>query len=258
MDSLKNIMFVDVRGFTGWLNSLGSANEMALDLIRHLYRQFNKKHFEYKKFLGDGVMVFSKASTTERGTKRDLIKLIAITNNTVDEFNKKRKEIESGLGVDCSTLGLGFGIAKGPINVINIPGESILEHVGERINLAARLCSLAKPSGIVVDRESFSSIPTEHEDLFSEKEVKKIAGFSERRVWVSHDVHIDNAHETFETTEKLTEVHVTGLCTSKGELLLAKRADSRDIFRWTPMSRHSLLGFKRHRGPPFCFRFAGL
>ena len=34
--------------------------------------------------------------------------------------------------------------------------------------------------------------------------------------------------------------------------------DAEVSVRWTPMSRHSLLGFKRHRGPPFCFRFAGL
>lgn len=98
------------------------------------------------------------------------------------------------------------------------------------MNLAARLCSIARPHGIVIDRESFNSLPDEYEEKYAEREIRKISGFSERRVWISREVHIDDGHESFESLEKLVEVHVTGLCTHQGKLILAKRGVSRDIY----------------------------
>jgi 8-oxo-dGTP pyrophosphatase MutT (NUDIX family)/class 3 adenylate cyclase len=229
VNGINNIMFIDIRGFTGWFNRVGLANAVAAPLLHNLYSQI-KPHFTYTKFLGDGAMVLSKGQTTENGSKEDLLNLLDITKNISSEFSRKKLEISRGVGVDCDSLNLGFGIAKGLVGVIDLPDLEVAEFIGERIGLAARLCSHARPFGVIIDRESFRSLPTAYENEFFESEIKKIAGFSERRVWVSRDVSIDNGYESFESVEKLVEIHVTGLCTHKSKLLLAQRGANRDIY----------------------------
>lgn len=230
MHGLKNIMFVDVRGFTAWCNRVGLANVAGTPLLQHLYQIISSSDFEYWKFLGDGAMVFAPAQISENGSKDDLRKLLKITAALTEEFDQKKIEVSNGYGFDCKSLKLGFGFAKGLVAAIEISGLRLTEYIGDRVNLAARLCSVARPSGIVIDRESFSTLPDELQDKYAAREIKKISGFSERRVWVSEDVIIDDKYESFESLEKLAEVHVTGLCTHQGKLLLAKRGPNRDIY----------------------------
>jgi hypothetical protein len=111
MNGMKNIMFIDVRGFTGWCNRVGLANAAGVPRLHHLYKII-RSEFEYTKFLGDGAMVFNPAQTTEDGSKEDLRKLLKLISGITEEFDRKKIEISSGYGFDCRALNLGFGIAK--------------------------------------------------------------------------------------------------------------------------------------------------
>jgi 8-oxo-dGTP diphosphatase len=174
-------------------------------------------------------MTLSTAKTTEGGSKDDLANVLNSLRDINRIFEKTKNGVSCSHGIDCYGLKLGFGITKGLVGTVKLDELGIEEYLGERINLASRLCSLARPSGIIVDRESFPEIPFEFSDNFVGDEIKYISGFRERRVWLSREVKLDPNFESFESMEKNIEVHVTGLCFKKGMVLLAKRSSNRDI-----------------------------
>lgn len=222
----KAIVFIDIRNFT-------LASERA-DFVK-IMQKFISSYYDiiqqefpdsFIKFLGDGAMI--------------LCDELGITN-ILDRCTNIRKEFHSllnqykGIGLDLN-LELGFGVssASNPSEIdykLSNKHISLLDYLHTRINMASRLCSLARPHGIIIHQESFSELDEKYVSNFASKQFKGIKGFdskNELRCWVENTIEDDKLPVT-EVITLNNEVHITGLCFYEGKLVLWKRADSRNI-----------------------------
>jgi hypothetical protein len=224
------ITFVDIRGFTTWSEKT-KAFLYVEEFIDSFYQEIqNLFQGSYTKPLGDGLMIVQEIQEQSLEIREDFLqsilgKIVTI-NNWFDayclNFSKK---------YGFSThLKLGWGIASGAVKKIS--REDLTDYLGSDINRASRLCSIARPYGVVVDRENFPNIPSSFSDNFYEQN-RKLEGIPDDvLVYVTQEIQ-----EQFLPREKkreYPEVHVTGICIKEeGEnlsVLLAKRDESRDLF----------------------------
>lgn len=166
--------------------------------------------------------------TTERLLKDLLGEAVKCIQWTDNEFGKicKQLSIEHGSQVP---LRLGWGITKGHIKNA---GD---DYIGSDINKSARLCSIARPFGIVVDRDDFPVLPQFGKRFTSTfvPQVRRLKGLHELiNVWVTKE--IASQFVTREDLRETPEVHVAGLCFKKENGivlgLVSKRAANRRLF----------------------------
>ena len=226
------IIFVDVRGFTSWAENvdvfpfLDKFSTKFYNILNDIF----KDHII--KTLGDGALIINRLPKIEDDDHKFLQTLIKETlkriNNAEKKFNKLCKELSRRYGSSIP-LSLGWGVTKGWIKPIN--GDFI----GAEINKSARLCGIARPKGIVIDKDDFPVIPRMPKSitiqLFEQK--RKLKGINnEINVWVSKE--IANQFITRENIRLTPEVHVAGICIKEehGSLkaLIAKRNDNRKLF----------------------------
>ena len=231
MSASKTIIFVDIRGFTRACQRSDlvlSINEFLDSFYSLLDACFPSAA---RKFLGDGAMLVSDMSDPEE--------ILASIEKSRREFADLRSSFSQDIGVDID-MELGFGVSRG--TVITLQRQSreaniaIHDFVSPRINLAARLCSLARPSGIVLHKESFPDLPSSVQSSFDLTVFKDIPGLETQdvRCWVEKGVVF--ANKTRSRVEALNvEVHVTGLAFRDGKLLLCERGERREIdpLRWS-------------------------
>jgi class 3 adenylate cyclase len=250
------IIFVDVRGFTAWSESINVFHELDR-FVTHFYTLIAQSFPSdsgkpYIKPLGDGAMiVFPFEDNTQ----------VTTFNAKLSEILKAIRKVERDFSALCdqfagtsgkrTPLLLGWGITRGPVR--EIPKG---DYIGAAVNTAARLCDAARPAGIVIEADNFRKLPrNEKAHFFSEK--RKLSGVNEPvNVWVT-----DSIHTQFVPREKLRhapEVHVAGLCVreerSTLKALLARRAPYRKLYpgKWEgcggqlAWSESFYAGVKRH------------
>lgn len=228
---IKSIVFVDIRGFTK-----ACENAPLLIAIKKLLTKFFliiEKHFyeDEKKYLGDGAMII-----TSKPIEVILNKIYTIRNDFTNIMNKFKNDI----GVNTE-LNLGIGITKGALIEIDrriMDFLSIKDYVSPRINLSARLCSFAKPFGIIIHKESFNELPNKYKEDFSLTVIKNVPGLENQvdlRCWVERSIDILEKDDV--RIQKLNiEAHVTALVfNQEGKLLLCKRSKDREILplKWS-------------------------
>lgn len=148
------ILFSDIRGFTSFSENhspdfvIKQLNSL-LELQAHIIEQFDG---DIDKFVGDEIMAIFKDPLT---AVRCAIKMVS----EVAKYNKLNQTDQF----------IGIGINTGEVVTGNIGSEKRLEYavIGDTVNLAARLCSLAKKSMVIISESSYN--------IVKEKiEVKKI------------------------------------------------------------------------------------
>ena len=224
------VVFGDARGFTAWADK----NDVFafIDQFGRALQMLLSKTFKgwYIKHLGDGAMMIKEINekTTERLLKTLLTDAAKCIHETDKEFNKlcKQLSVEHGSQVP---LRLGWGITKGHIKNA---GD---DYIGSDINKSARLCSIARPFGIVVDRDDFPVLPSFGKNLALTfvPQARKLKGLHESvNVWVTKE--IASQFVTREDLRETPEVHVAGLCFKKENgnvfALVSKRASNRSLF----------------------------
>ena len=105
----------------------------------------------------------------------------------VNNVTRKFKSVCSSFYLKYSLkadLVLGWGFVRGVVKKISN------DYVGSNVNKAARLCNVARPTGVVLDAEDFPKIP-DIAGVFTKQEIelKGIAG--KTKVWVSKEVEIE-------------------------------------------------------------------
>lgn len=102
---------------------------------------------------------------------------------------------------------------------------------GHNLNKCARLCSEARPFGVVVDADDFSEVPKERPLV---RQVRRLRGIGEVRVWVTPEIATQFIPR--ERLRETPEVHVAGMCLTEAgtdhgiRVLLARRAVDRQLF----------------------------
>lgn len=218
------IIFLDMRGFT----RLAERAEVALAMEDFLdpFYSLLMEYFQGSsiKYLGDGAMVLIK--------EQELDSILENIFSLRQRFDKQWQSFTEKRGIEAYT-GLSFGVARGPVLQISQntqdPTISLFDYVGSRINLASRLCSFARPQGIVVHRESFPNLPIQYEEVFNAAVFKNIPGLEKKdvRCWVEKTVEMPMDDGAIQLMK--TEVHVSGLAFRDGKLLLCQRGPKREI-----------------------------
>ena len=147
-------IFGDLRGFTAF--SAGAEPDVLIDVLREYYEAIGAVIARHEatliRFAGDGVMVLVNApvrcdNPAQRGVRLaiDMQAAVQALANTWHAGGR--------------AMGFGVGIAMGPVTVGTLGGHGRLDYtaIGNAVNLASRLCSLATDTQILVD-----PVVTEH------------------------------------------------------------------------------------------------
>ncbi|MCB1210704.1 MAG: adenylate/guanylate cyclase domain-containing protein, partial [Verrucomicrobiales bacterium] len=148
-----SILFCDIRGYTAMTVGRDPAEVIAI-LNQHmgaLTQVVYRWHGVITQFAGDAVMVVFGAPTARGNDAENAVRCAWEMLAARESLNR-----DSPL-----PLGIGIGVASGPVVAGCIGAENRADYtvVGERVNLAARLCSVAGAGEVVVDETTRGAVP---------------------------------------------------------------------------------------------------
>ena len=154
-------VFMDLRGFTAWSETVPPAflATFMADVYRHVLDAFPDVFW---KTLGDGVMcLMPTAIPREADAVTAQLAMVLQRIATVETaFQRSTAAWTMQYGWPMPLL-MGWGLTRGLLTVLHCPIYQITDYVGVDINKASRLCSLARPAGIVIDAADFPVMPDE-------------------------------------------------------------------------------------------------
>jgi class 3 adenylate cyclase len=169
-----SILFCDIRGFTSMTENRGPSDVIAL-LNEHM-TAMTEVVYAHKgvvdKFVGDEIMAIFGAPKTYGD---DAANACRAALAMIDQ--RERLNGSSQIPVD-----VGIGIATGVVVAGCMGSETRLNYtvVGDKVNLASRLCSAAKAGEVVVDGETWGRT----EGLDGREENVALKGFTDAvKVW---------------------------------------------------------------------------
>ena len=149
------VMFCDMKGFTPLTAKLGP--EAAYSLMDQVYEILLRKVHDYEgtvnMMTGDGVMaLFGAPIALENAPQRAIQSAMAI-HREMTRFNERVKK-ETG---DHPPVKMRIGIHTGPVVVGTLGNDLRVEFtaVGDTVNLASRMESLAEPGTTYVSGDTF-------------------------------------------------------------------------------------------------------
>jgi len=142
------ILFSDIRGFTSMSETM-APNEV-VETLNDYFNLMIEIIFKYNgtldKIIGDALMViYGAPNSTDQDTENAVLTAIEMQEKLI-EFNQQRI-IHSKLPIT-----IGIGINRGKVISGNIGSRQQMNFtvIGDSVNLASRLCSVAKADEIIV------------------------------------------------------------------------------------------------------------
>lgn len=221
------VLFTDIRGFTRWSEGI-EAFQYIDEFIDEFY-SILKEHFSdtYLKKLGDGAMIVKEI---EKDVTRELLVNMLTENldkirHVEDKFKELCKDFFELRGYRTE-LRLGWGLVRGVVKKLND------DFIGANINKCARLCGIARPFGIVIERDDFPTLPQNSPYNFV-PQIRILEGIvGDVNVWVTNEIATQFIPR--EKIREAPEVHVAGLCIKIEEgnimALIARRNPDRKLF----------------------------
>ncbi|GEP46005.1 adenylate/guanylate cyclase domain-containing protein [Brevifollis gellanilyticus] len=166
-----SVIFCDIRGYTAL--SAGRDPREVIELLNQhmgaLTRVVYRHHGVINQFAGDAIMILFGAPTDNANHAQDAVQCAREMRAERERLNAETHE----------PLGIGFGIATGKVVAGCLGSENRADYtvIGDRVNLAARLCSLAAAGEIVMDDQTRAKLP--ESVLSAATEPLKLKGFSE-------------------------------------------------------------------------------
>jgi len=148
------VMFCDLEGSTALTEKLGDEKAFVLidEIFGILTQQVHKYEGTVQEFRGDGIMaLFGAPIALENAAQRAVNAALAIQQEAT-KFRHRIQEENRGPGVRMR-----IGIHTGPVVLGTIGSDLRLEFqvIGDTVNLAARVESLAEPGTTYVTEETF-------------------------------------------------------------------------------------------------------
>ncbi len=147
-----SILFCDVRGYTSMSADMNPAEVISLlnDHMSALTKIVHARKGVVKQFTGDGIMILFGAPKSYGSDALDA------AHCAVEMMRERRRLNEMAE----RPMRIGIGIATGMVVAGGLGAENRAEYtvVGERVNLAARLCSAAAADEILVDEATMSRL----------------------------------------------------------------------------------------------------
>ena len=148
------VIFADIRGFTSLAERLPP--ERVVQILNNYLTKMTDIVFKYEgtvdKFIGDCIMSVFGAPISHDDDVFRAVKVAWEIQKYIEAENENRGEEEK--------LKVGIGISYGEAVVGNIGSKERLEYtvIGDSVNLAARLESIAKGGEILVSSEVYESV----------------------------------------------------------------------------------------------------
>jgi class 3 adenylate cyclase/tetratricopeptide (TPR) repeat protein len=145
------VMFCDMEGFTPLVERLGPEETYLImnQVYEILIHQVNDFEGTVNEMTGDGIMaLFGAPIALEEASQRALWSALSI-HREIAEFNDRKKKF--------GPIGMRIGIHSGPVVVGTLGNDLRVEFkaVGDTVNLASRMESLAEPGTTCVTEEIF-------------------------------------------------------------------------------------------------------
>ena len=143
-------VYCDIRGFTHYAEQ--EETDQVIGLLRKYYDAVGAAATEVggtiKDYAGDGVLILIGAPLPYADRAARALRLAETLVREMRSVLEPRRNSDHDLGV-------GIGIASGPVSV-GVVGGARLEYVavGSTVNLAARLCQVARSGQILLDRRT--------------------------------------------------------------------------------------------------------
>ncbi|MDX2510258.1 MAG: adenylate/guanylate cyclase domain-containing protein [Desulfobacterales bacterium] len=150
-----SVLFVDIRGFTSL--SEDKTPESIVDLLNEYFSRITDSVIKHgghlNKFVGDEAMAIFGAPISNPRHAEAAIKAAFDMREEIDQFNKTKD-------MDNVDIQVGIGINSGEMLAGNIGSQKKMEYtvIGDNVNVASRLTSLAKPGEILISRRTYALI----------------------------------------------------------------------------------------------------
>ncbi|WCL48836.1 adenylate/guanylate cyclase domain-containing protein [Leptospira sp. GIMC2001] len=159
------VLFTDIRGYTSLSEKL--APEQVISFLNEYFTSLTEVILGYNgmvdKYIGDSIMCLFGAPIYKSTHREDAIDTAIEMQSVFDLWVPKWEEI---YGFRPS---IGIGIASGIAVVGNVGSFQKLSYtaVGDTVNMASRLESLAKPGEVLVSEDFYNDLSDEHKKKYS-------------------------------------------------------------------------------------------
>jgi class 3 adenylate cyclase len=177
-DTVQDLSVVccDLRGFTAF--AAAHSSDQIIQLLREYYDAVGAAVVDVegtiKDYAGDGVLILVGAPVPVDDHADRAVRLAQRIRELVGEVIVNWND-------GPARLGIGVGVASGPVTVGVVGGESRLEYaaVGQAVNLAARLCARAGAGEILLDPGTAALAETARVTGFAARPPIALKGFPE-------------------------------------------------------------------------------
>jgi class 3 adenylate cyclase len=168
------ILFADIRDFTRLSDRVGP--DETVRFLNEYFTEMTDEIFRHDgtldKYIGDGIMAFFGDPVwfpdhAERAFRTALA------------MQQRMRRLQAGWAMGGrATMGMGIGVASGPVIVGNVGSPSLMGYtaIGSTVNIASRLCDLAPPGQILTNQETYERVTRSIVGL--EREATTVKGFS--------------------------------------------------------------------------------
>lgn len=169
-------LFSDIRGFTAMseemdpIDVVNTLNEYFDHMIDVLFRY----NGTLDKIIGDALMVIYGAPIGNKDDMERAVRTAIEMQQALAKLNVAREERGQ------SPLHIGIGLNEGKVVAGNIGSKEQMNYtvIGDAVNLAARLCSYAKPGQIIVSGSIYEKLQQNAEFAFKRLEPIQVKGKS--------------------------------------------------------------------------------
>ncbi len=150
-----SVLFVDIRDFTSL--SEGRTPEAIVDFLNEYFSRITGSVIKYgghlNKFVGDEAMAIFGAPISNPVHAEAAIKAALEIREKIEQFDKKWDMGDVDIQV-------GIGVNSGEMLAGNIGSQKKMEYtvIGDNVNVASRLTSIAKPGEILISRRTYDLI----------------------------------------------------------------------------------------------------
>jgi adenylate cyclase len=150
-----SVLFVDIRDFTSL--SEDKTPESIVDLLNEYFSRITESVIKHgghlNKFVGDEAMAIFGAPVSNPRHAEAAIKAALDIRKEIEHFDKKKD-------MDDVDIQVGIGVNSGEILAGNIGSQKKMEYtvIGDNVNVASRLTSMAKPGEILISRQTYDLI----------------------------------------------------------------------------------------------------
>ena len=146
------VLFADIRGFTK-LSHLSTATKVVAMLNRYFEMVVDivfKHGGTVDKYIGDEIMVLFGAPVAVSNAADKAVQCALEMQSALDQFNEGQKIFQE------APIEIGVGINSGEVVVGSIGSSRTMQYtcIGDAVNVASRLTSLAKAGEVIIGEES--------------------------------------------------------------------------------------------------------